>query len=97
MQDDCVEILEQKINPIYLHLDNLFETLMKDFYDQARKIIDKHISLQEDANATDLEVPKIEIVDFSLMIIERIEAFKDVIAGGKVWKHIWGDVKALVK
>lgn len=25
-----------KINPIYLHLDNLFETLMKDFYDQAR-------------------------------------------------------------
>jgi hypothetical protein len=97
MQDDCVEILEQKINPIYLHLDNLFETLMKDFYDQARKIIDKHIQLQEDANATDLEVPKIEIVDFSLMIIERIEAFKDVIAGGKVWKHIWGDVKALVK
>jgi hypothetical protein len=34
-----------KINPIYLHLDNLFETLMKEFYDQARWIIDKHIQL----------------------------------------------------
>ncbi len=42
-------------------------------------------------------MPRLEIVDFALMIIEKLEAFKDVIAGGKVWKRIWTDVMCLVK
>lgn len=32
-----------------------------------------------------------------MTIIDRLEAFKDVIAGGKVWKSIWTDVLCLVK